>query len=282
MTLTPEDIQNKEFNVRFRGLDADEVDGFLEEVAEQYLLLLVEKKKYKDRVAELKEEMAQIKEEQKSFQKAFLAAQEIAEEMRAKGRRESEEMLEDAREEVDRIRARAEEERKDLEEEIEDLRGEKTAVIAELRRYLQAHIDRLDNGGVEDGPVPPPGVGVWETDAKNRPNEENPAVDGPATSSQTAEISDTDDDLADLYQKIDLPDIDGSLAGEETEEGDNEEPERDLNSTLIAAISGRLKEDKEEESPAIPDLDGEMLFRLEDPLEDLNEPAVVLDDEKKV
>ena len=133
MTLSPEDIQNKEFNVRFRGFDADEVDNFLEDVAEQYLLLQVEKKKYKERTAKLKEEMVQLKEEQKSFQKAFIAAQKIAEEMQEKGRRESEEMLEEAREEIDRMRAQAEEERKNLEDEVESLRQVKPKL---LRNYV--------------------------------------------------------------------------------------------------------------------------------------------------
>ena len=54
-----------------------------------------------------------------------------------------------------------------------------------------------------------------------------------------------------------------------------------MHSNLFESISARLEEDKEEESPTIPDLDGDMLFRLEDPLEDMNEPAVVLDDEEK-
>jgi cell division initiation protein len=280
MTLSPEDIQNKEFNVCFRGFDADEVDNFLEDVAEQYLLLQVEKKKYKERTAKLKEEMVQLKEEQKSFQKAFIAAQKIAEEMQEKGRRESEEMLEEAREEIDRMRAQAEEERKNLEDEVESLRQVKTEIIAELRQYLQANIDRLDN----DDPLDKPTLSFTD-EAEEEVVVENDNKEISSEPEADDDIADTDenvddDELDDLYQKIDLPDIDDSLAGDNQEQ-EPEEKEKDMHSNLFESISARLEEDKEEESPTIPDLDGDMLFRLEDPLEDMNEPAVVLDDEEK-
>ena len=35
MTITPQDIQSKQFHVRMRGFDVDEVDKFLEKVAEE-------------------------------------------------------------------------------------------------------------------------------------------------------------------------------------------------------------------------------------------------------
>ena len=282
MNLSPEDIQNKEFNVRFRGFDVDEVDGFLEDVAEQYLLLQVEKKKYRDRVAELQEEMLQLKEEQKSFQKAFLAAQKIAEEMQEKGRREAEEMLEAAREEIDRMRARAEEERRDLDDEIERLRGVKIGIIAELRQYLQSHIERLDSGENLDMPVLPVDKESEETVSESidgEPALKDESEEEPAASMEMEEMEDVDN-LDDLYQKIDLPDIDDSLSGGGAQQ-ESDESTKDMHSTLFESISARLDEDKEDESSMIPDLDGDMLFRLEDPLEDMKEPAVVLDDEEK-
>ncbi len=278
MTLDPEDIQNKEFNVRFRGFDADEVDQFLEEVAEHYLLLQVEKKKYKEQVGRMTEEMVQLKEEQKSFQKAFLAAQKIAEEMQEKARRETEEMLEAAREEIDRMRAGAEEERRDLEEGVERLKGEKAGIINELRQFLQAHIERLDSGEPLVDPVLPDIDKVEETTGVDTAGEEALPEEKSGDSAEADEIA--DDDLDELYQKIDLPDIDDSLAGDGLEQ-EPDEAEKDIPSTLFDSISAPLDEDKEEQGPAIPDLDGDMLFRLEDPLEEMNEPAVVLDDEEK-
>ncbi len=284
MTFSPEYIQNKEFNVRFRGFDAEEVDEFLEKVAEQYLLLQVEKKKYKERVAELEVEMTQLKEEQNSFQKAFLSAQKIAEEIQEKGRRESEEMLEAAREEIDLMRAKAEKECKDLEDETDRLKGVKAEIIADLRKFLQAHIERLDNGDTLNPPVLADvndanevEESVVDDDPGEITHEEAPGIDPVQDEAEDAEIED-------LYQKIDLPDIDDSLTSNEQENNEQEEesaePYREEHANLYDSISARLKENKEEPA-TIPDMDGDMLFRLEDPLEEKNEPAVVLDDEEK-
>ena len=276
MTFSPEYIQNKEFNVRFRGFDAEEVDDFLAKVAEQYLLLQVEKKKYKERVAELEEEMTQLKEEQNSFQKAFLSAQKIAEEIQEKGRRESEEMLEAAREEIDLMRAKAEKECKDLEDETSRLQGVKAGIVADLRKFLQAHIERLDNGDTLNPPVLDDVNEVEESvvddDLDAIAPEESPGLDPDQDEAEDAEIED-------LYQKIDLPDIDDSLTGKEQEE-ESAEPDKEEQTNLYDSISARLKEDKKERT-TIPDIDGDMLFHLEEPLEEKSEPAVVLDDEEK-
>ncbi len=51
MQLTPEDIQKQQFNIRFRGFDVDEVDGFLEKVAENFSLLNEEKQQIEKKTA---------------------------------------------------------------------------------------------------------------------------------------------------------------------------------------------------------------------------------------
>ncbi len=48
--LTPENIQNQQFHVRFRGFDVDEVDAFLEKVAENYLVLIKDNEKLKEKL----------------------------------------------------------------------------------------------------------------------------------------------------------------------------------------------------------------------------------------
>ena len=50
MSLTAEDIQTQQFHVRFRGFDVDEVDAFLERVAENFVLLKDEKRQLKEQV----------------------------------------------------------------------------------------------------------------------------------------------------------------------------------------------------------------------------------------
>ncbi|MCF6289798.1 MAG: DivIVA domain-containing protein [Desulfobacterales bacterium] len=55
MAITPEDIQHQEFQVRLRGFDMDEVDTFLEQVAEELYALLRENDQLRERIRELEQ-----------------------------------------------------------------------------------------------------------------------------------------------------------------------------------------------------------------------------------
>jgi cell division initiation protein len=54
MSLTPLDVQQQQFRVRFRGFDVREVDRFLEQVAEGLAGLQNESKNLKEEVRRLK------------------------------------------------------------------------------------------------------------------------------------------------------------------------------------------------------------------------------------
>lgn len=55
--ITPEQIDTREFKVKFRGYDADEVDGFLDEVTVDYRHLLREFGVLRERVATLERQL---------------------------------------------------------------------------------------------------------------------------------------------------------------------------------------------------------------------------------
>ena len=55
MAITPEDIQHQEFQVRLRGFDMDEVDTFLEQVAEELYHLRRENDQLRERIRTLEQ-----------------------------------------------------------------------------------------------------------------------------------------------------------------------------------------------------------------------------------
>ncbi len=57
MKITPQDIIEKEFRVKFRGFDMAEVDTFLEEVAENFLKLTEENIRLNEKILALQEDM---------------------------------------------------------------------------------------------------------------------------------------------------------------------------------------------------------------------------------
>lgn len=236
MSLTPEDIQTQQFHVRFRGFDVEEVDSFLEKVAEAYLALVEENKTLNAKLEELAKEMATYHNQEKTFQNAILSAQNIAEEMKEKSRQEAEELLSKAREETKQLREDANAEVAGLEKEVDRLRDLKTQAQRELRQLLQSYLEQLES---ESGDFS--------------------SFDDPVSASE--------DDLSDLYQKIDLSDDLLDAASQEEDMSGEEETE------------ASAYPDEEESQSAMPDLNGDMLFTLEDPLEE-HGPVVDLGNEE--
>lgn len=275
MTFTAEDIQTQQFHVRFRGFDVDEIDAFLEKVAEHYLLLTEDNKKLGQRISDLENEMATFKDQEKTFQNAFLSAQKIAEEMQEKSRHEAEELLLASREKSQRVKDETTKQLASQEKELERLQGLKSEILAKLRHFLQSRLDTLEDS---DQPARP-GFEISKQETIDKVSVDN--ADG------------HDKDLDDLDEKIDLDDLrnpaalDNFLAAEE-EEGEQKEDHRadktpsDYESESISSfIASELDEGEEDEKSmdTLPDLDGDMLFSLDDPLDGEDEPAVINDED---
>ena len=60
MEITPQDIIDKEFRVKFRGFDMAEVDAFLEEVAESFFKLTEENTLLNEKVLALQEDLETV------------------------------------------------------------------------------------------------------------------------------------------------------------------------------------------------------------------------------
>jgi len=244
MPLTPQDIQSQQFHVRFRGFDVDEVDDFLEKVADDYLTAIQENKQLKERLDELNRELNTYRDQGKSFQKAIISAQQIADEMKEKSESESRDILEHAQQEADRLRQEAHEEIASLEKQLDLLSAQKVTIKEELKTALHSYLQRLD----EEIPLP----------STSAPPSPEPAKTSENSPPQVDDFPEVDD----LYQKIDIPDDDFSF---------------EENNNAVFSMDDDQPEDEEE---TMPDLEGEMLFNLDDPLDDLT-PDIKIKDEDK-
>lgn len=92
--LKPIDIQEKEFEIKVRGYDRDEVDDFLDEVIDTFDILYKTNKSLKQRVDELEAEA----EEVNSAKEAVELAKYQCEEMRRQAKVEADRIIKDAKE----------------------------------------------------------------------------------------------------------------------------------------------------------------------------------------
>ena len=97
MRITPHDIRQQQFTVRmFRGFHPQEVDAFLEDVADDYEALLKENALLKEQIAAQEERARGVTERERTLQDTLVTTQRLVEEMKNNARREAELILREA------------------------------------------------------------------------------------------------------------------------------------------------------------------------------------------
>ena len=83
MKITPEAIEMKDFKTSMIGYNKREVDIFLDEIIEEFEVLLKEKQKLREQKDILLNQLAHYKKIENELSETFLKAQESADEIRA-------------------------------------------------------------------------------------------------------------------------------------------------------------------------------------------------------
>lgn len=237
--LTVQDIQAKQFHVRFRGFDQGEVDEFLEQVAAALQGANYENSILKEQVAAAERKVAAFKQQEKSSMNAILSAQKVADEMKEKARAEAKALLSKARQEARELEESAGREISGLEREVDQLRAKKSQVREELRLVLESYLSQLDRDQAA------PSTAAAGTIV----------FGGPASSAPIPAAPPAMDD--DLYQQIEFSD---DMLTPAMDKGG---PVRPAPPAVDSAAT--------EEEQTMPYLDDDMVFTLEDPL-DQEEP----------
>jgi len=88
--ITPMDIREQQFTVKmFRGFDVQEVDTFLEDLAEDYETLLKENQLLKEQLQALEERARGLEDRERALQETLVTTQRVTEEMKESARREA-------------------------------------------------------------------------------------------------------------------------------------------------------------------------------------------------
>jgi cell division initiation protein len=133
MRMTATDIRQQQFAVRlFRGFDPQEVDAFLEEMADDVEELSRENALLKEQLVVVEEKSRGVEGREKTLQETLVTTQKIAEEFKENARREAELVLREAH-------LRAEKSMQDAREEHAKLTAE-VGALRRLRRQLGEEI----------------------------------------------------------------------------------------------------------------------------------------------
>jgi cell division initiation protein len=137
MRLSPADIRQQHFTERLlRGFDKDEVDRFLDQIAEDYESVIKENALLKEQLTAFEERSRSTSELEKTLQDTLVSTQRVTDEMKANAKREVELMLREAKLTGEKIleEARADEAR--IVSEVKTLKRTRRQLMEDLRATL--------------------------------------------------------------------------------------------------------------------------------------------------
>jgi cell division initiation protein len=140
MRITPMDIRQQQFTVKmFRGFDPQEVDGFLEEVAEDYEALVRENSLLKEQLQALEERTRGMENREKLLQETLVTTQRVTDELRDTAKREAALVVREAEMHGEKLVDAARAEEASLRAEIDALKRVRRQLAEGLRATVQMY-----------------------------------------------------------------------------------------------------------------------------------------------
>jgi len=168
--ITPLDIRRKEFKRSMRGYADEEVDVFLDEVADEFERLYQENGEMSERLAGLEEQIAGYMALKETLEKTLVSAQMQSDETRANARKEAELILRDASLKSRQIVNDSYGETQRVQQALVQLKHLEEDFRFKFRSLLEAHLKLVEQAPIavvapEAPRVAPPAVLFTEEDA---------------------------------------------------------------------------------------------------------------------
>src|SRR5919107_329801 len=156
MPIRPIDVRRKEFKNSLRGYDANQVDDFLDAVADEFERAYTDNSRMREEISSLRERLQQFEELEGSIRAALVHAEQAADALRRTSNREAEDLRQSASREADftirEAQARAHQmlaetsarvER--IQESYEALHEAKRHFANDFRHLLKTYMDMMEN-----------------------------------------------------------------------------------------------------------------------------------------
>ena len=156
MALKPIDVRRKEFKNSMRGYNADQVDDFLDTVADEFERSYSENLRMREEITSLRERLEQFEKLEDSIQSALVHAESAAndlrdsasseaENIRNNANREAEFTMKEANERAQQTLADSSSKVEWAQESYEALKKAKQDFAADFRHLLKSYIAVMDN-----------------------------------------------------------------------------------------------------------------------------------------
>jgi cell division initiation protein len=144
MRITPLDIQQKQFPMKIRGFDVEEVYAFLEIIREEMEDLLRENASLKENVQRLESQLKEHRDMESTLRETLMTAQQMVDDYKTNARKEAELVVREAELKSDTILKEAQEKVIKIHEDIVDLKGIRRHFKEEIKRLVESHLKMLE------------------------------------------------------------------------------------------------------------------------------------------
>lgn len=136
MKFTPLDIQRREFEKAFRGIDEGEVRTFLHEIAGEWEELQQENQRMRTEIVDIREHLRQYQDQDRIFRETLLNAQRTKEDILETVNREKALILKEADFKADELMRTAQSHVAELETQVRGLKLERVRLLQDMDALL--------------------------------------------------------------------------------------------------------------------------------------------------
>ena len=137
MRMTPLDIQQMVFRVVFRGYDKEEVNRFLEEIAQMVELLNRDDAVQREKIVFLEQQLAELKRTEATLSSTLLSAQSLAEDVKRNAHREADLVVKEAEQKAGEMIHQARVELTDTQRDLTALQKQRLLMVERFRASLR-------------------------------------------------------------------------------------------------------------------------------------------------
>ena len=145
LTLTPMDINNKEFKKVMRGYCPEEVDDFLDEVIENYEALYKENASLKEQLSVSSDKIEHYSKIESTIQNTLLLAQNAADQAKTSSEKEAEILVKNANETAQKILDKAHKDVVQINDEYEAVKQEFIKFRAKFRNFINTQLETFND-----------------------------------------------------------------------------------------------------------------------------------------
>ncbi|MFW5730090.1 MAG: DivIVA domain-containing protein [Desulfonatronovibrionaceae bacterium] len=150
MDLSKIDILNKNFSTSFLGYRKQDVEVFLQELADYVGAMAEKEMNLENNIKILEEKLDEYKSRENMLQQTLITTQKMSDDIKANAQKQAKLMVKDAQSKAEEILRHAHKRLAQIHEDISELKKQRAHFEIKLRSIVESHLKLLDSQDEEN------------------------------------------------------------------------------------------------------------------------------------